>query len=86
MRKYPSLPGFSGDVSLGVSGGQYRGAGLPVGGAVLVARFALPIGGGFGIISRCGASCKCCSADGNNHCCVVCDRCSPSLALGGELA
>jgi hypothetical protein len=26
-------------------------------------------------ISRCGASCKCCSRDGNAHCCNVCDRC-----------
>jgi len=39
---------------------------------------SLAIGGGGLGISQCGASCKCCSADNNAHCCKVCDGCSPT--------
>lgn len=35
------------------------------------------LGGLLGLkpISRCGAACKCCSRDGNAHCCDVCGSC-----------
>jgi hypothetical protein len=82
MRRDPSLPGFGGEAALVASGRQYRGnAPRPVGGAVVVARVALPIYTGDVFmparISRCGAACKCCSADGDEHTCDVCGRCSP---------
>lgn len=28
-------------------------------------------------ITRCGAACKCCSSDGNDHCCTICAKCKP---------
>jgi hypothetical protein len=70
MPRLTSMPGFTAEASLYSSEDEYEGVQqdgvLPLGGGVILAR-----------ISRCGAACKCCSSDGNGHCCDVCDRCVP---------
>jgi len=77
------LPGFTADASLGKRGDSNRYYTTMRGSdsANLIVP-SLAIGpGGYGI-SRCGASCKCCSADGDAHCCKICGSCSPTLSGG----
>jgi hypothetical protein len=81
------IPGFTAEASLGERGDSkhyYTIMRDSSSANSIVPSLAIgPIGGGgLGIISRCGASCKCCSADGNAHCCKVCDGCSPAVVGG----
>lgn len=75
MNNNSSLPGFTADASLGIARDSHHGYqsvdAVPAGEVVLAAIFA-PVASA---ISRCGAACKCCSKDGNGHCCEICDKC-----------
>jgi len=80
-----SQPGFTATSSIyerGDAGSYYTGRRDAHPKNLVVPMLAIGIGGA-GVISRCGAACKCCSSDGNAHCCQVCDRCVPYAPTDG---